>query len=134
MYKFRSMPVETDDSWGGSEKKVSTRFGKFIRRTNIDELPQLLNVLRGEMSLVGPRPEIDKYVKELKKQIPGYIRKHAVKAGITGLAQINGFRGDTDLESRIKLDLYYIKNWSFILDIKIILSTIFKIFYDKSAK
>lgn len=134
MYKFRSMPVKTNDSWGGSENKVSTRFGKFIRRTSIDELPQLLNVLRGEMSLVGPRPEQEKYVNELRKNIPKYMRKHAVRAGITGLAQINGFRGDTDLESRIELDLYYIKNWSFILDIKIILMTIFKIFYDKSAK
>ena len=134
MYKFRSMPVETNDSWGGSENKVSTRFGKFIRRTSIDELPQLLNVLRGEMSLVGPRPEQEKYVNELRKNIPKYMRKHAVRAGITGLAQINGFRGDTDLESRIELDLYYIKNWSFILDIRIMLMTIFKIFYDKSAK
>lgn len=129
MLKFRSMPESVEQhsvSWGGSQSKVNTKFGQFIRDTNLDELPQFLNVLNGDMSIVGPRPERDIFVDNFSKEIPDYAKKHMVKAGITGWAQINGWRGDTSLEKRIKFDLYYIKNWTLWFDIKIIFLTIFK--------
>ena len=129
MLKFRSMPVETDDQglrWGGSAEKATTRFGRFIRRTSLDELPQFINVLKGEMSIVGPRPERPMFVEQFKDEISDYMRKHMVKAGITGWAQVNGWRGDTDLEARIEHDIYYIENWSLALDLKIMLITLFK--------
>jgi putative colanic acid biosynthesis UDP-glucose lipid carrier transferase len=131
MLKFRSMAqdVEKDEVvWGRSDSKVKGRFGKFLRDTNLDELPQLINVLKGEMSIVGPRPERPMFVNEFKNTIPYYMKKHLVKGGITGWAQVNGLRGDTDLNSRIEYDLFYIENWSMWLDIKIIFLTIGKLF------
>lgn len=136
MLKFRSMPVDTEKEgvrWGGSATKAKTRFGQFIRKTSLDELPQFINVLKGDMSIVGPRPERPMFVEQFKEEIPYYMKKHLVKAGITGWAQVNGWRGDTDLKTRIEYDLYYIENWSLLFDIKIILLTIFKGFVNKHA-
>lgn len=136
MLKFRSMPVDTEKSgvqWGGSAVKATTSFGQFIRKTSLDELPQFLNVLKGDMSIVGPRPERPMFVEQFKEEIPDYMKKHLVKAGITGWAQVNGWRGDTDLATRIEYDLYYIENWSIGFDLKIILLTIFKGFVSKHA-
>ena len=136
MLKFRSMPTNTEQNgaqWGGSKSKTNTKFGQFIRASSLDEIPQFLNVLKGDMSIVGPRPERDIFIKKFAQNIPNYMDKHAVKAGITGWAQINGWRGDTSLEKRIEFDLYYIKNWTLWLDIKIIFLTIFKGFINKNA-
>ncbi|WP_428820424.1 undecaprenyl-phosphate glucose phosphotransferase [Microbulbifer sp. MCCC 1A16149] len=136
MLKFRSMPVETEKDgvkWGGAQNKSILPFGKFIRKTSLDELPQFINVLMGHMSIVGPRPERTVFVEQFKGEIPGYMKKHKVKAGITGWAQVNGWRGDTDLAKRIECDLYYIENWSPWLDIKIILLTLVKGFINKNA-
>lgn len=136
MLKFRSMPVDVEKNgvqWGGAKKKEVTPFGAFIRRTSLDELPQFINVLKGDMSIVGPRPERTVFVDQFKHEIPGYMQKHMVKAGITGWAQISGWRGDTDLTKRIECDLWYIENWSFWLDMKIIFLTIFKGFVSKYA-
>lgn len=136
MLKFRSMPVDTENEgvkWGGSKSKATTRFGQFIRKTSLDELPQFINVLKGDMSIVGPRPERPMFVDQFKDEIPDYMKKHLVKAGITGWAQVNGWRGDTDLKTRIEYDLYYIENWSIWFDLKIILLTIFKGFVNKNA-
>ena len=136
MLKFRSLPMDTEKStlrWGNGKDKTKTKFGKFIRATSLDELPQFINVLKGDMSIVGPRPERDMFVEKFRKDIPGYMQKHMVKAGITGWAQINGWRGDTCLRKRIKYDLYYIKNWSLWLDIKIIFLTVLKGFINKNA-
>ncbi len=136
MLKFRSMPVDVEKSgakWGDSAKKVTTRFGQFIRKSSLDELPQFLNVLLGDMSIVGPRPERPMFVEQFKDEIPDYMKKHLVKAGITGWAQVNGWRGDTDLATRIEYDLYYIENWSIGFDLKIIFLTIFKGFINKHA-
>lgn len=125
--KFRTMPVDAEVNsgpvWSTAEDNRATAFGAFLRRTSLDELPQFLNVLMGDMSIVGPRPERPEFVHEFKELIPGYMKKHMVKAGITGWAQINGWRGDTDLQSRISHDLYYIENWSLMLDLKIIALT-----------
>jgi len=137
MMKFRSMPVNTDAGgavWGNADKKTNTRFGQFIRKTSLDELPQFINVLRGEMSIVGPRPERDVFVEKFRDEIPRYMQKHMVKAGITGLAQVSGLRGDTCLKTRVEYDLRYIAEWSVSLDIKIILKTIGKVFQDSTAK
>lgn len=136
MLKFRSMPVDTERSgvqWGGSAAKATTGFGQFIRKTSLDELPQFLNVLKGDMSIVGPRPERPMFVEQFKEEIPDYMKKHMVKAGITGWAQVHGWRGDTDLKTRIEYDLYYIENWSLWLDLKIIVMTVFKGFVNKNA-
>jgi putative colanic acid biosynthesis UDP-glucose lipid carrier transferase len=136
MLKFRSMPVDTEKSgvqWGGSAAKATTRFGQFIRKASLDELPQFLNVLKGEMSIVGPRPERPMFVEQFKEEIPDYMKKHMVKAGITGWAQVHGWRGDTDLTTRIEYDLYYIENWSLWLDLKIVVMTVFKGFVNKNA-
>lgn len=136
MYKFRSMRVATDDSdkiaWSTKDDPRKTKFGAFIRKYSIDELPQLFNVLTGTMSLVGPRPEIPFHVNNFKNDIPLYMVKHQVRPGITGWAQINGFRGDTSIKGRIQHDIYYIENWSFLLDIKILVLTIFKGLVNKS--
>jgi len=137
MLKFRSMPIGADSDlpqWGGATQKVTTRFGRFIRKTSLDELPQFINVLKGDMSIVGPRPERPQFVEQFKDEIPDYMRKHLVKAGITGWAQINGWRGDTDLQARIEHDLYYIEHWSLLLDLKIIVLTLFRIFQDPNAR
>lgn len=138
MLKFRSMPVDLEQGksvqWGSAASKTTTRFGRFIRQTSLDELPQFINVLRGDMSIVGPRPERPMWVQKFKSEIPGYMHKHLVKAGITGWAQINGWRGDTDLVKRIECDLYYISHWSLAFDLKIIFLTIFKGFVHSEAK
>jgi lipopolysaccharide/colanic/teichoic acid biosynthesis glycosyltransferase len=110
-----------------------TRVGRFIRKTSIDELPQMWNVLKGDMSLIGPRPERPQYVEKFKEEIPRYMVKHQVRPGITGWAQINGYRGDTSISKRIECDLYYIENWSIGLDFKIIFLTFFKGFINKNA-
>ncbi|MBA54429.1 MAG: undecaprenyl-phosphate glucose phosphotransferase [Pseudomonadales bacterium] len=137
MYKFRSMPVDVEDNsgavWAKAGEKRATPFGAFLRKTSLDELPQFWNVLKGDMSIVGPRPERPVFVEKFKDEIPGYMQKHKVKAGITGWAQIHGWRGDTDLTKRIEHDLHYIENWSLWLDIKIIFMTIFKGFINKNA-
>ena len=136
MFKFRSMPENVERSgvqWGGSKHKQVTPFGAFIRKTSLDELPQFINVLKGDMSIVGPRPERPMFVEKFKDEIPDYMKKHLVKAGITGWAQINGWRGDTDLTKRIEHDLYYIENWSVWFDLRIILLTVFKGFINKNA-
>ncbi|MBQ3017095.1 MAG: undecaprenyl-phosphate glucose phosphotransferase [Clostridia bacterium] len=130
MLKFRSMPVNknTETNWSAPGDARPTKFGSFIRRTAIDELPQFFNVLMGHMSLVGPRPEMPKYVEKFRDTVPLYMIKHYVKPGITGLAQIKGLRGDTSLEERIQKDIYYIENWSIWLDIGILIKTPFKAF------
>jgi Undecaprenyl-phosphate glucose phosphotransferase len=130
MLKFRTMRVgaeaETGPVWASPDDPRRTRLGAILRRTSLDELPQFLNVLSGEMSLVGPRPERPELIASFRSQIPGYMLRHMVKAGITGWAQINGWRGNTDLNKRIEHDLYYIENWSLWFDIKIILLTPFR--------
>ena len=129
MLKFRSMeeaPLETQTTWGKAKEKRTTPFGRFLRKTSLDELPQFINVLKGDMSIVGPRPELPQFVERFREEIPGYMQKHLVKAGITGWAQVNGWRGDTDLKARIEHDLYYIENWSIGFDLKIILMTFIK--------
>jgi len=130
MLKFRSMPVDaeakTGPVWAKPGEQRATRFGAFLRRTSLDELPQFINVLKGEMSIVGPRPERPVFVEQFKEKIPQYMQKHLVKAGITGWAQVNGWRGNTDLQKRIEHDLYYIENWSLWFDLKIIFLTLFK--------
>jgi len=136
MFKFRSMPVDveaSDVSWGGAKNKATTKFGAFIRKTSLDELPQFFNVLKGDMSIVGPRPERKVFVDKFKDEIPDYMKKHLVKAGVTGWAQINGWRGDTDLAKRIEFDMFYIENWSFWFDVRIIFLTVFKGFVNKNA-
>ena len=110
-----------------------TSLGAFLRRTSLDELPQLLNVLRGDMSLVGPRPERPVFIEEFKRQIPKYHLRHKVKSGITGWAQINGLRGQTSIQKRIEYDLYYIENWSLLLDLKILLRTALGGFLSRNA-
>ena len=128
MLKFRSMPVDiaTEEEWTIEGDARTTKFGSFMRRTAIDELPQFFNVLKGDMSLVGPRPEMPKYVQEFREAIPLYMIKHYVKPGVTGLAQIYGLRGDTSVEERIQKDIAYIESWSVWLDISILLKTPFK--------
>ena len=137
MLKFRSMPVGIENHsgavWAKKDEARATRFGAILRKTSLDELPQFFNVLSGKMSIVGPRPERPEFVDQFKHSIPRYMKKHFVKAGITGLAQIKGFRGDTDLSKRVDCDLDYINHWSLWLDIKIIFLTIFKVFSDKNA-
>ncbi len=137
MYKFRSMEIqkasEERTAWTTPNDPRVTPIGKFIRGTSIDELPQLFNVLKGEMSLIGPRPERPYYVEKFKEEIPRYMVKHQVRPGITGWAQVNGYRGDTSIRMRIDCDLYYIENWSVMLDVKIILLTIVKGFINKNA-
>jgi len=127
--KFRSMRRDAERNgpgWTVKDDPRRTRLGAFMRRMNIDELPQLINVLTGEMSLVGPRPERPVYVEEFSKRIPRYMERHREKAGMTGWAQLNGLRGDTSVEERTKYDLWYIENWSVWLDIKIIVQTILR--------
>ena len=137
MFKFRTMPMGSEQStgavWTSSGDNRATSVGAFLRRTSLDELPQFWNVLRGDMSIVGPRPERPVFVERFKDEIPSYMQKHMVKAGITGWAQVNGWRGDTDLHNRIEHDLYYIDNWSLWLDFRIIFMTIFKGLIHKNA-
>ena len=134
MYKFRSMIMQDEEKekaeWSTRNDPRITPVGKLIRRTSIDELPQLFNVLKGEMSLVGPRPERPQFVQKFRDEIPRYMVKHQVRPGMTGWAQINGYRGDTSIEKRIEYDIYYIENWTMVFDMKILILTIFKGFFD----
>ena len=137
MYKFRSMVVQDEKKerggWTTKDDPRVTGFGRFIRRTSIDELPPLFNVLRGNMSLVGPRPERPQFVEKFSEEIPRYRVKHQVRPGLTGWAQVNGYRGDTSIRRRIEFDLYYIENWTLGFDFKIIFLTFFKGFVSKNA-
>lgn len=135
MWKFRSMVtgVANKEGWTVKNDPRVTPIGKFIRKTSLDELPQLWNVIVGDMSLVGPRPERPVFVDQFRKEIPDYMLRHKFKAGITGWAQVNGWRGDTSIEKRIECDIWYIKNWSFWLDISIIFLTFWKGFVNKNA-
>ena len=137
MYKFRSMevqpPEEEKKAWTVKNDPRVTGVGKFMRHTSIDELPQLFNILKGNMSLVGPRPERPFFVEKFREEIPRYMVKHQVRPGLTGWAQVNGYRGDTSIRKRIDYDLYYIENWSIGLDIKILFLTVFKGFINKNA-
>lgn len=137
MYKFRSMVVQDAASekakWTVQNDPRVTPIGKFIRKTSIDELPQLFNVLKGDMSLVGPRPERPQFVEKFREEIPRYMVKHQVRPGLTGWAQVNGFRGDTSIRKRIEHDLYYIENWTLGFDFKILFLTFFKGFINKNA-
>lgn len=137
MYKFRSMVVQDENKekgeWTTKNDPRVTPIGKFIRKTSIDELPQMINVLKGDMSLVGPRPERPQFVEKFKEEIPRYMIKHQVRPGLTGWAQVNGYRGDTSIKKRIEHDLYYIENWTIGFDFKIIILTFFKGFINKNA-
>ena len=137
MYKFRSMevqdPAQEKKAWTKRDDPRVTPIGKFIRKTSIDELPQIFNVLKGDMSLVGPRPERPFFVQKFQEEIPRYNIKHQVRPGITGWAQVNGYRGDTSIRKRIEYDLYYIENWTYLMDIKILIMTLFKGFINKNA-
>ena len=137
MYKFRSMVVqkESDEktAWTVEDDPRVTKIGKFMRRHNLDELPQFFNILKGDMSLVGPRPERPFFVERFQEEIPRYMIKHQVRPGLTGWAQINGFRGDTSIRKRIEYDLYYIENWTLWLDIKILILTLFGKNVNKNA-
>ena len=137
MYKFRSMavqkPSEEKSKWTTPNDPSVTAVGRFIRKTSIDETPQFFNVLKGNMSLVGPRPERPFYVEKFREEIPHYMIKHQVRPGLTGWAQVNGFRGDTSIQKRIDHDLYYIENWTLGFDFKIMFLTIFKGFINKNA-
>ena len=137
MYKFRTMRKQTEEDeakgWTTKDDERVTKFGKFLRRTSLDEVPQFYNILKGDMSLVGPRPERPQWVEKFKEEIPRYMIKHQVRPGLTGWAQVNGYRGDTSIYKRIEYDIYYIENWSFTFDIKIMFLTIFKGFINKNA-
>ncbi len=137
MYKFRSMveqaPGKEKKAWTVKDDPRVTRVGRVLRRTSLDELPQLFNILKGDMSLVGPRPERPQFVEKFKEEIPRYMIKHQVRPGLTGWAQVNGLRGDTSIRKRIDYDIYYIENWTFGFDIKIILMTFFTGFVNKNA-
>lgn len=137
MYKFRSMVVQDNRTekkkWTTRDDPRVTRVGRFMRKTSIDELPQLFNVLRGDMSLVGPRPERPYFVEKFQEEIPRYMVKHQVRPGMTGWAQVHGYRGDTSIRKRIDYDLYYIENWTLGLDVKILFLTVFRGFVNKNA-
>ena len=135
LYKFRTMKVDAEDTgpvWAATDDPRATKIGRFMRRTSLDELPQFWNVLKGEMSLVGPRPERPEFVQMFKERVPKYMLRHKMKAGLSGWAQVNGWRGDTSIEKRIEYDLFYIQNWSLALDLKIIWLTISKSMFGKS--
>jgi Undecaprenyl-phosphate glucose phosphotransferase len=137
MYKFRSMAQQeesdSDEIWTKENDPRTTKIGAFIRKTSLDEFPQFVNVLKGDMSVVGPRPERPYYVEQFKEKIPQYMVKHHVKPGVTGWAQVNGWRGDTSIQERINHDIYYIENWSFVFDIQIVLLTLAKGLIHKNA-
>lgn len=127
MYKFRSMRVNSqqDTGWSSQHDDRKTKFGSFMRKCSLDEFPQFFNVLKGDMSLVGPRPEVPFYVDQFKDEIPLYMVKHQVRPGITGWAQVNGLRGDTSIKARVEHDIYYIEHWRLLFDVKILLITVF---------
>jgi Undecaprenyl-phosphate glucose phosphotransferase len=137
MYKFRTMKVsdskESDTQWTTSEDHRRTRFGAILRRTSLDELPQFFNVLKGNMSVVGPRPERPFFVHKFLHEVSRYNRRHSLKVGITGWAQVNGWRGDTSIEKRLEFDLYYLQNWTFAFDLRIIFLTIFAGLLNRNA-
>jgi Undecaprenyl-phosphate glucose phosphotransferase len=137
MLKFRTMGVNAEAGcgpvWTPKDDPRRTRFGAFLRKTSLDELPQLLNVLMGEMSLVGPRPERPVFIEQFRNTIPNYMARHAVKAGMTGWAQVNGWRGNTSLRKRVQYDLYYISHWNPWFDIRILALTVLRAFADKNA-
>lgn len=137
MYKFRTMYVQTEEEekkgWTQKNDPRVTRVGAILRKTSLDEFPQLFNVLKGDMSLVGPRPERPQYVEKFREEIPRYMIKHQVRPGMTGWAQVKGYRGDTSIQKRIECDLYYIENWTLGLDFKILFLTVFKGFINKNA-
>ncbi|MCY2943450.1 MAG: undecaprenyl-phosphate glucose phosphotransferase [Planctomycetota bacterium] len=137
MYKFRSMRMDAENSsgavWAQKEDSRKTWFGSFMRRTSLDELPQLFNVIKGDMSLVGPRPERPVFIKKFSRSIPNYMIRHSVKVGITGWAQVNGWRGNTSLRKRLQYDLYYITHWTPWLDLRILFLTAFRGFIHKNA-
>jgi exopolysaccharide biosynthesis polyprenyl glycosylphosphotransferase len=129
MLKFRSMKPDAEASapgWTTADDPRRTRFGRWMRRYNLDELPQLMNVFRGDMSLVGPRPERPAWIENFRREVPGYMLRHKVRAGMTGWAQVHGWRGDTSIHERVEHDLYYIQKWSFGLDLRILLMTLFR--------
>ena len=135
--KFRTMPIEAETAtgpvWAKPSERRATRVGRLLRRTSLDELPQFFNVLRGDMSVVGPRPERPVFIDEFKTKVPHYMLRHKVKAGITGWAQVNGWRGNTSIEKRIEYDLYYIRNWSLAFDLKIMVLTLWRGFIHENA-
>jgi Undecaprenyl-phosphate glucose phosphotransferase len=137
MYKFRSMRVQSEaeekKGWTVKDDPRVTPVGRFMRKTSLDELPQLWNILKGDMSIVGPRPERPQYVEKFREEIPRYMIKHQVRPGLTGWAQVNGYRGDTSIRRRIECDIYYIENWSMAFDIKIMFMTIFKGMMNENA-
>ena len=137
MYKFRSMKMHDEEKekykWTTKDDPRITKFGSLIRRTSIDELPQLINILKGEMSLIGPRPERPPLAEKFKDQIPKYMVKHHVRPGMTGWAQINGYRGNTSIYKRIEHDIYYVENWKLSLDVEIFYRTLINIFRDRNA-
>ncbi len=137
MYKFRSMEVQSEakekKAWTTANDVRVTGIGRFIRKTSLDELPQLINIIKGDMSLIGPRPERPYFVEKFREEIPRYMIKHQVRPGLSGWAQVNGYRGDTSIKKRIEYDLYYIENWSLGLDVKILFLTLFKGFINKNA-
>jgi exopolysaccharide biosynthesis polyprenyl glycosylphosphotransferase len=135
--KFRSMRVEAEEAtgpvWAHRGDDRTTRVGQILRRSSFDELPQLWNVLKGEMSLVGPRPERRFFVDRFRRRIPRYLERHGVKSGLTGWAQVNGLRGDTSIEERTRFDIWYVENWSLELDVKILLLTCFRFLFQEDA-
>lgn len=137
MYKFRTMEIQKEaaekKAWTVKDDPRVTTVGKFLRKTSIDELPQFFNILKGDMSLVGPRPERPLFVEKFKEEIPRYMIKHQVRPGLTGWAQINGYRGNTSIRKRVEYDIFYIENWTFSFDVKILFLTIFKGFINKNA-
>jgi Undecaprenyl-phosphate glucose phosphotransferase len=137
MLKFRSMPVDAESKtgpvWAKRGESRATPIGQFLRRTSLDELPQFINVLKGDMSVVGPRPERPYFIEDFRERVPKYMLRHKMKAGITGWAQVHGLRGNTSIEKRIEYDLYYIQNWSVSLDIKIMVMTLWSGFVSRNA-
>lgn len=137
IFKFRTMPLDSEQRtgavWAHKNDRRATLVGSFLRRSSLDELPQLFNVVRGEMSLIGPRPERPVFVERFRKDVPGYMLRHKVKAGMTGWAQVKGWRGNTSIEKRIECDLFYIQNWSVWFDIKILFLTLFRGFLNPNA-
>jgi len=137
MWKFRSMHMDAEKKtgavWATEDDQRRTGLGAFLRATSLDETPQLWNIFVGQMSVVGPRPERPIFVEKFKEQIPNYMLRHRMKAGLTGWAQVNGWRGNTSLEKRIEYDLFYIRNWSLLLDIKILFLTFYQGFINRNA-
>jgi putative colanic acid biosynthesis UDP-glucose lipid carrier transferase len=137
MLKFRSMRVDAEHQtgavWARKDDPRRTLFGSFLRKSSLDELPQLINVLKGDMSLVGPRPERPVFISQFRKTIPNYMARHSVKSGITGWAQVHGWRGNTSLRKRVQYDLYYITHWTPWLDLRILVMTVFKGLLNRNA-